>query len=45
MENCFYFMFKAKWLYKKAKINFRIYDVTDWDTSNYNTHFAQYIKK
>ena len=28
-----------------AMINFKIYDVTDWKTNNYNTHIAQYIKK
>ena len=29
---------------KKAKVNFKIYDVTVW-TNNYNTHIAQYLKK
>ena len=29
----------------KAKVNFKIYDVTDWTTNNYNTHIAQYLKK
>ena len=30
---------------KKAKVNFKIYDVADWTTNNYNTHIAQYLKK
>ena len=30
---------------KKAKVNFKIFNVTDWETNNYNTHFAQYLKK
>ena len=30
---------------KKAKINFKIYDVTTWETNNYNTHIPQYLKK
>ena len=48
MKNAFYFMVKAlfvpkighveKRLSKKAKVNFKIHDVTDWITNNYNTH-------
>ena len=34
-----------KRLDKKAKNNFKIYDVTDWETNNYDTHIAQYLKK
>ena len=36
-----------KRLDKKAIENFKIYDVTDWTTNNYNynTHIAQYFKK
>ena len=34
-----------KWLDKKAKVNFRIYNVTHWITNNYNTHINQYLKK
>ena len=30
---------------KKPRINFKIYDVTDWQINNYNTHIAQYLKK
>ena len=26
-------------------VNFKIYDVTEWTTNNYNTHNAQYLKK
>ena len=26
-------------------VNFKIYDVTDWTTNNWNTHIAQYLKK
>ena len=35
----------GKWLDKKAKVNFNIYEVIDWTTNNYNTHIAQDIKK
>ena len=49
-------MFKTNLLYKyikhhvgkhdkKTKINFKIYDITDWMTNNYNTYIAQYLKK
>ena len=27
---------------KKAKVDFNIYDVTDWTTNNYNTHTVQH---
>ena len=27
-----------------AMANFKIYDVTDWEKNNYNTHFAQYSR-
>ena len=26
-------------------VDFKIYDVTDWQTNNYNTHIAQNLKK
>ena len=29
---------------KKAKDNFKIYDVIDKTTNNYNTYIAQYLK-
>ena len=34
-----------KELGKKAKVNFKIYDVMNWEASNYNTHIAQYLKQ
>ena len=34
-----------KRLDKKAMVNFKIYNVTDGTTNNYNTHIAQYVKK
>ena len=30
---------------KKANVDFKNYDVTDWEKNNYNTHVAQYLKK
>ena len=39
------FGYVEKRLDKKAKVNLKIYDVTDWTTNNYNTHVAQYLKK
>ena len=30
----------GKWLDKKAKVNFEICEVRDWDPNNYNTHTA-----
>ena len=35
----------GKWLDKKAKVNFNIYNVTNWEINNCNTHIAQYFKK
>ena len=32
--------FVEKLLDKKAMVNFKIYDITDWTTNNYNTHTA-----
>ena len=29
---------------KKAKINFKIYDVAMWETNHDNIHIAQYLK-
>ena len=29
----------------KTKVNFKIYDVTNWITNNYNTHISRYLKK
>ena len=39
------FVCVEKRLNKKAKVNFKIYDVKNWTTNNYNTHVAQYFKK
>ena len=33
-----------KCLDKKAMVNFKIYDVADWASNNYNTHITQYFK-
>ena len=33
----------GKQLDDTAKINFKIYDVTDWEASDLNTHIAQYF--
>ena len=30
---------------KKAKVNFEIYDVTNWTTNNFDTYIARYPKK
>ena len=30
---------------KKAKINFKIYNVTDWETNNYNTRINKCLKR
>ena len=32
-----------KQLDKKAKLNFKIFDVTDWTINNYNTYIVQYF--
>ena len=29
----------------KANINFKNYDVMNWETNNYSTHFVQFVKK
>ena len=34
-----------KWLDYKAKVNFKIYDVTDWTANDSNTYIVQYLKK
>ena len=34
-----------KWLDKKAKVDSKVYDVTEWETNNYNKYTAQYLKK
>ena len=34
-----------KRLDQKDKVYFKIYNVTDWATNNYNTYIVQYLKK
>ena len=38
------FRYVEKRLDKKTMVNFKIYDVTDWTTNNYNPHIAQYLR-
>ena len=57
MKNIFYFTLKVIFIFKilkyhveklldeKAKINFKIYDVMNWETNNYNKNIALYLKK
>ena len=40
-----FFGHAGKRLDKKVKGNIKIYDVINWETSNYNTHITQYFKK
>ena len=35
----------GKRLDKKAKVNFKIYDITDGKANNHNKHIARYLKK
>ena len=35
----------GKRLNKKAKVSFKINNIRDWITSNYNTHIGQYLTK
>ena len=35
----------GKRLDERAKANFKLYDITDWETNNYNKHIAQHLKK
>ena len=56
-KNVFYFMLKALFIFhifsgyvekrldKKTKVNFKLFNVTDWTINNYNTYFAEYLKK
>ena len=36
---------KERKLDKKAKFNFEIYDVINWETNDYNIHISKYLKK
>ena len=35
----------GKWLDKKAKVNFKIYDITNWQKNNYSTRIVQCPEK
>ena len=37
------FGFVEKWLDQKSMVNFQIYDMTDWATSNCKTQITQYL--
>ena len=39
------FAYVEKWFDKKAMVHFKIYDITDWTTNNYNTYIEQYLNK
>ena len=41
----YFFGHVGKCLDKKVMVNFKICDVTKWETNNYETHVAQYLKK
>ena len=51
MKNVFYFKLKVLFVLEifaflsKAKVSFKIYDVTEWTKNSYNTHIAQYLKR
>ena len=34
-----------EWIGKKATVNSNICDIINYETTNYNTHLAQYFKK
>ena len=40
-----FFCYLGIWLDKKAKVNFKMFDVINWETNNCSTHIVQYIKK
>ena len=42
---CWLLDYVEKQLDKKVKVNFKIYNVTDWTANNYNTQITQYLKK
>ena len=45
MMNVPYFISSiGKRLDKKGKVNFKIYDVTMWNTENYNKHILKHLK-
>ena len=43
---CFnFFREVGEWLFNKAMVHFKIYDVTGWEKNNWKTHNAHYLKK
>ena len=40
-----FFVYVRKRFDKKVKLNFKSYDVINWETNNYDTHIAQYLRK
>ena len=34
-----------KWLARKTNVNFKIYDLTAWETNTDDTHITRYLKK
>ena len=39
-----FFGYVEKRLEKQAMVTFKVHDVADWTTNNYNTHIVQYFK-
>ena len=39
-----FFAHAEKQLDKKAKVNFKNYDVANWENNNFKTYTAQYLK-
>ena len=37
------FVYEGKWLDKKDKVNFKIYDITKWEKNNCSIHIARYL--
>ena len=47
IKTAFYFIIKTIFFFKiikKARVNFKNYDIINWETNNYNTHIVQYLK-
>ena len=40
-----FFGYVGKQLDKKAKVNFKVYGVTNWNKNYYNNHIVRYLKK
>ena len=39
------FGYVEKWLDKKTRVNFKIYDVTDWTTNSHNRPLLFFLRK